>query len=104
MTASLRDRLDHLSPGDRRLLIALSGLAILALLTGIVGGTGVALARAGWIDLIPETGFRLLTLHGVGIFFYWLYLVQGAILLALSSLSRFAQHTTDRVDPAGKEG
>jgi multicomponent K+:H+ antiporter subunit A len=30
--------------------------------------------------------------------------VLGAILLALASLSRFAQHTTDRVDPAGKEG
>lgn len=86
MTASLRDRLDRLSPGDRRLLIALSGLAILALLTGIGGGTGVALARAGWIDLIPETGYQLLTLHGVGIFFYWLYLVQGAILLALAAI------------------
>ncbi len=85
MNTSLRDRLDHLSAGDRRLLTALSGLALIALLAGIAGGVGVALARAGWIDLIPEVGYRLLTLHGVGIFFYWLYLVQGAILLALAA-------------------
>lgn len=85
MTPSLRDRLGHLSAGDRRLLTALSGLALLALLGGIAGGVGVALARAGWIDLIPEAGYRLLTLHGVGIFFYWLFLVQGAILLALAA-------------------
>lgn len=85
MTPSLRDRLAHLTPGDRRLLAALSGLALLALVVGIVGGVGVALARAGWTRLIPEAGYRLLTLHGVGIFFYWLYLVQGAILLALSA-------------------
>lgn len=85
MTASLRDRLGHLTRDDRRLLTALSGLSLLALLSGIAGGVSVALARAGWIDLIPETGYRLLTLHGVGIFFYWLYLVQGAILLALAA-------------------
>jgi cytochrome c oxidase subunit I len=85
MTPPLRSRLDHLSAGDRRLLTALSALALIALLAGIAGGVGVALARAGWIDLIPEAGYRLLTLHGVGIFFYWLYLVQGAILLALAA-------------------
>lgn len=84
-TTSLRDRLGHLSASDRLLLKALSAVALLALLAGIMGGTGVALARAGWLDLIPETGYRLLTLHGVGIFFYWLYLVQGAILLALAA-------------------
>ena len=85
MNGPLVDRLAALSPGDRRLLVAMSSISLLALLGGIAGGVGVALARAGWIDLIPEAGYRLLTLHGVGIFFYWLFLVQGAILLALAA-------------------
>ena len=85
MSGPLRDRLAALSSGDRRLLLGISGVALLVLLGGIAGGTGVALARAGWIDLMPEAGYWLLTLHGVGIFFYWLFLVQGAILLALAA-------------------
>ncbi|WP_210880327.1 cbb3-type cytochrome c oxidase subunit I [Roseovarius autotrophicus] len=85
MSGPLRDRLATLSPVDRRLLLAMSGVALLVLLGGITGGVGVALARAGWIDLLPEAGYRLLTLHGVGIFFYWLFLVQAAILLALAA-------------------
>ncbi|MDP2086426.1 MAG: cbb3-type cytochrome c oxidase subunit I, partial [Gemmobacter sp.] len=85
MNASLADRLTTLSAGDRRLLLAMCGVALAALLGGIAGGGGVALARAGWIGVIPETGYRMLTLHGVGIFFYWLFVVQGAILLAFAA-------------------
>ncbi|ATX65034.1 cbb3-type cytochrome c oxidase subunit I [Roseinatronobacter bogoriensis] len=85
MSNTLKSRLSALSTGDRLLLQAMSGISLLVLLGGIAGGLGVALARAGWIDLLPEAGYRLLTLHGVGIFFYWLFVVQGAILLALSA-------------------
>lgn len=85
MSGPLRDRLATVSPVDRWLLLAMSGVALLVFLGGISGGVGVALARAGWIDLLPEAGYRLLTLHGVGIFFYWLFLVQGAIMLALAA-------------------
>ena len=85
MSGTLKSRLSALSPGDRLLLQSMSGISLLVLLGGIAGGLGVALARAGWIDLLPEAGYRLLTLHGVGIFFYWLFVVQGAILLALAA-------------------
>jgi len=83
MTRPLQDRLGRLSGSDRLLIQTMSGIALIALVLGIAGGIGVALARAGWTDLIPESGYRLLTLHGVAVFFYWLYLAQGAILLAL---------------------
>ena len=48
-------------------------------------GLGTALARAGFLPLEPETGYRLLTGHGISVFFYWLYLGQGTLLLALAA-------------------
>lgn len=63
--------------------MALAALASLAL--GVLLGLGTALARAGLLPLEPETGYRLLTGHGVSVFFHWLYLGQGALLLALAA-------------------
>ncbi len=73
--------------------------------------TGAAAWAMGWpfltsgydyLHLWPLDEIELTTaaVFDLGVFLC----VLGAILLALSSLSRFAQHTTDRVDPAGKEG
>ena len=73
-------------PAAHRTLLA--GMVLVALGTlalGVLLGLGTVLARAGLLPLEPETGYRLLTGHGVGVFFYWLYLAQGALLLALAA-------------------
>jgi cytochrome c oxidase subunit 1 len=71
-------------PGRDRLLLRLMfGAAVLALVIGVLFGFATALDRAGFIEMLPETGYRALTMHGVGIFFYWLYLAQAALILAL---------------------
>lgn len=82
---SYTQRLCALPLGDRRLLTAMAAVALVALAVGIVGGLATALARAGFIDIIPNTGYRFLTLHGVSIFFYWLFVAQAALLLAFSA-------------------
>lgn len=73
-------------PASQRSLLGAMALAALASLAlGVLLGLGTALARAGLLPLEPETGYRLLTGHGVGVFFYWLYLGQGVLLLALAA-------------------
>lgn len=84
-TPGYPQRLAALPLDDRRLLTAMAGVALLALAVGIVGGLATALARAGFIDIIPATGYRFLTVHGVSIFFYWLFVAQAALLLAFSA-------------------
>jgi cytochrome c oxidase subunit I len=86
MTDPLSDRFAALPAADRRLLIAMGTTALLALVLGIVVGLLTALARAGLLDLWPETAYRLLTVHGVAIFFYWLYLAQTALLLGFAAV------------------
>ncbi len=76
--------LDELSRGDRALLLVLITMAIIALSLGIVFGAATALVRSGLVDIHPETGYRLMTSHGVTAFFYWLYFAQMAVLLAFS--------------------
>lgn len=88
MTRALKDRLARLGAGDRRLLLALAGAALAALLVGIGGGLLTALVRSGLLAVAPDSGYRFLTVHGTSVFFYWLYLAQGAILLALSGAER----------------
>ncbi|MBX3636638.1 MAG: cbb3-type cytochrome c oxidase subunit I [Rubrivivax sp.] len=83
-------RLAALPAGDRRLLRAMAAVALLALGLGLVGGLVTALARAGFIDLVPYSGYRYLTVHGVAIFFYWLFVAQCALLLALAAAERGA--------------
>lgn len=84
-TPSLAARLGALPAADRKLLRAMAGFSLLALALGILGGTVTALARAGFLDLIPSTGYRFLTVHGVAAFFYWLFVGQAALLLALAA-------------------
>lgn len=86
MTTNVTHRLTTLPGSDRRLLLAMGGSALAALALGIVGGLVTALARGGMIDILPETAYRLLTVHGVGIFFYWLYLAQAALLLGFAAI------------------
>lgn len=71
--------------GDRALIAALIATALGTLALGVLLGLGTALARAGLLPLDPETGYRLLTGHGVLAFFDWLYLGQGALLLVLAA-------------------
>ena len=84
-THPLLDHLNSLPAADKRLLMAFYGAALVALALGVVFGAGTALARAGFIDLSPFYGYRVMTLHGVTTFFYWLYFVQAGLLLTFSA-------------------
>lgn len=86
MTNLVNERLAALPAPDRRLLLALSAASLAALLLGILGGLMTALARGGMIDILPEAAYRFLTVHGVAIFFYWLYLAQVALLLGFAAI------------------
>lgn len=86
MTGTIQQRFTALPASDRRLLVAMSAVALVALALGILGGVLTALARAGFVEMIPNTGYRLLTVHGVSIFFYWLFIAQAALLLGFAAL------------------
>lgn len=88
MSDTYASRLAALPVRDRRLIIGLAGAALVALATGIAGGLLTALARAGFIPVEPESGYRFLTLHGVSAFFYWLYFAQAALLLGFAATER----------------
>lgn len=82
---ALTARIRALPHPDKALLNLLFGAALLALVLGLAGGLLTALARAGALTLFPGDAYRLLTLHGVSVFFYWLYLIQAALLLVLAA-------------------
>lgn len=86
MTRSSGERLAALPRGDRRLLVVMAGASLAALALGILGGLMTALARGGVVAFLPETAYRLLTIHGVSTFFYWLYLAQAALLLGFAAI------------------
>lgn len=86
MSQTLRIHFAALPPRDRNLLLVLSAAALAALALGLVGGLLTAFARAGFIEVAPDAGYRFLTLHGVSVFFYWLYLAQAALILGLASI------------------
>lgn len=86
METNYQDRFAALGASDRRLLVAISAVSLVALALGILGGVLTALARGGLIDMIPNTGYRFLTVHGVSIFFYWLFVAQAALLLGFSAV------------------
>lgn len=86
MSDSATDRFAALPASDRALLTGMSAAALAALAIGILGGVATALARGGLLEMIPETAYRLLTVHGVSIFFYWLYLAQVGLLLGFSAV------------------
>lgn len=84
-TAPLSTRLSGLPAIDRRLLLAFVGVSLLPLVLGLGFGLMTALARGGLIALEPETAYRVLTLHGTSAFFWWLYLAQVALMIALAA-------------------
>lgn len=85
MSDTFNERLAALPAVDRRLVRAMAATSLLALALGILGGLLTALARGGFLDIIPDTGYRFLTLHGVSIFFYWLFIAQSALLLCFAA-------------------
>ncbi|MDP1731768.1 MAG: cbb3-type cytochrome c oxidase subunit I [Devosia sp.] len=82
---SISQFLRTLSAGDRMLLKALSSCALATLALGVVFGLITALIRTGYAGAEPQTGYRMMTGHGVTVFFYWLYFAQMALLMALSA-------------------
>ena len=86
--SSLTDRIAALPDGDKTLARVLFASALLALFFGIGFGWLTALGRAGVTGFEPQQAARLLTLHGVTVFFYWLYLAQVALLLVLAGAER----------------
>ncbi len=79
------ERLQALPPGDKRLLLTCFAAALAALALGVLFGAGTGLARAGFVELPALHGYRLMTLHGVTIFFYWLYFAQAGLLLVFAA-------------------
>ena len=79
------DRLRTLPVSDRVLLTVCFAAALLALTLGVLFGAGTAAARAGFVELNPFYGYRLMTQHGVSIFFYWLYFAQAGLLLTFAA-------------------
>lgn len=86
MSKTVHSRFASLPDADRRLLRGIGGAALVALALGIFAGLLTALARGGMLGVLPETGYRLLTLHGVSIFFYWLFIAQTALLLGFAAI------------------
>lgn len=83
MIRPLADRVRALPAPDRAVIGVLIGAALVALTGGAISGGLTALARGGLISLDPDVGYRLLTVHGVTVFFYWLYFAQAALLLLI---------------------
>lgn len=79
--------LARLPDNDRRLLQAMTATALLALGLGLLYGLATALARTGALAPLPDTFYRLLTLHGATAFFFFLYLAQATILLAIAAVA-----------------
>ena len=85
MSYDFAKRLGALPAADKALLLTLAGFALLALLLGLGFGMATGLVRGGFLaGLDDETGYRLMTLHGVNAFFYWLSFAQAFLLLALT--------------------
>ncbi len=85
MTANkLVEGLRRLPDADRSLLKGFTVMAVLALGLGLVYGVMTAFARAGFIELEPSIAYQMLSLHGVTIFFYWLYFAQSCLVVVLA--------------------
>jgi cytochrome c oxidase subunit 1 len=82
--ATLANGLRSLPRGDRALLTLMIASALITLIAGVGFGAVTAFIRAGFVEVDPETGYRLMTLHGVNVFFYWLYFAQMALLVTFA--------------------
>ncbi|HXH04357.1 MAG TPA: cbb3-type cytochrome c oxidase subunit I [Candidatus Competibacteraceae bacterium] len=83
---ALTEGLRRLPAADKLLLRILFGAALLALILGVLAGAGTAATRGGFVEPGPLSGYRMMTAHGVNIFFYWLYFAQAGLLLVLSAV------------------
>lgn len=84
-TPTYPQRLAALPQADRTLLKSMAAVALLALFIGALAGVATALVRGGVLSVPMADGYRFLTVHGVGIFFYWLFTTQTALLLGLAA-------------------
>jgi len=89
---ALIDGLKALPAADQRLLKSCIAAALAALLLGVVFGAATALARGGFVELGPLTGYRSMTAHAVSIFFYWLYFAQAGLLLVFATVFTSHRH------------
>ncbi len=78
-----KEGLNNLSKGERRLLITYLAVSVGALALGGIFALFLALEEAGFISLGALTAYKFLTLHGATSFYYWLYLAQVGVMLAL---------------------
>lgn len=81
----LSETIARLAAADRALIGSYLAGGLVTLLIGVVTGSLVALTRGGAVAPEPDTGYRLLTSHGVSAFFFWLYLAQAGLLLCLAA-------------------
>ncbi len=83
-SSGLIDGLSRLGAGDKRLLKWFVVMALLSLAIGLLSGALTGIRRAGFLPVTPGLGYEILSLHGVTIFFYWLYFIQAALVLMLA--------------------
>lgn len=81
----LTDHIARMPTSDRALIGTFLAGSLVTLLIGVVAGSLVALTRGGAMAPEPDTGYRLLTSHGISAFFFWLYLAQAGLLLCLAA-------------------
>lgn len=82
---SISKGLRDLPASDRILLKTLVSCALATLALGVIFGLITALIRTGYAEAEPQTGYRMMTGHGVTVFFYWFYFAQMALLMTLSA-------------------
>jgi cytochrome c oxidase subunit 1 len=75
-----------LNPADKKLLLAFFAVSVLALTLGILYGVMTAAGRTGLFAIEEGTSYKFLGLHGVTIFFYWLYFAQAGFVLLLAAV------------------
>ena len=68
------------------MLLAFFAVAVLALALGVIFATMTAAGRTGLFSINSVTAYKMLGLHGVTIFFYWLYFVQAGFVLLLATV------------------
>jgi len=82
----LTDGAKSLSSADKKLLLAFFSVSILALALGGRRATKTTAGRTGLFAIATEATYKMLGLHGVTIFFYWLYFVQAGFVLLLTAV------------------
>ncbi len=82
----LSQALGLIPPSGKNLFRALFAAALLTLGLGLLFGFATALMRAGVLPYDPLQGYRLMTLHGVTVFFYWLTFAQTGMLLVFAAV------------------